>query len=80
MCYVIIRVGNDAWSCLGKNSRVAFKAKKKNVVLPSATDPSQKFKLEKIAVMKVPNFVQIWYFFRKMWKKPPNFVLLILWK
>ena len=36
---------------------------KKNVVLPSATDPSPKIKLQEIRVRNVPNFCQIRCFF-----------------
>ena len=55
--------------------------KKKNVVLPSATDPSPKIKLKEIRVRNVPNFCQIGCFFHlfwgKRWKMHPTFVLWV---
>ena len=66
-----------------KSILLNYQVKKKNVVLPSATDPSPKIKLKEIRVRNVPNFCQIgWFFFHlfrgKRWKMHPTFVLWVL--
>ena len=65
-----------------KSILLNYQVETKNVVLPSATDPSPKIKLQEIRVRNVPNFCQIGCFFHlfwgKRWKIHSTFVLWVL--